>query len=95
VGVLRQPRQARHFINIGAIITAFITFLITAAVVYFVFIGPMKSITARRAAKKVAVKADPTEVDLLVQIRDLLRDGTVDAVLIAKALSSDDGSRAV
>ena len=55
----------------------------------------MKTITARMAAKKVAVKADPTEVDLLVQIRDLLRDGTVDAVLTTKALSSDDGSPAV
>ena len=94
-GFYVNPDKPDTFINIGAIITAFITFLITAAVVYFVFIAPMKSITARRAAKKVAVKADPTEVDLLVQIRDLLRDGNVHPVLTAKALSSDDGSRAV
>ncbi len=45
--------------------------------VYFVFVAPMKKLLARTSAAKVEVKADPTEVELLVQIRDLLRTGAV------------------
>ena len=75
------------FINIGAIVTAIITFLITAAVVYFVFVAPMKKVlaiaAARAAAKKVEVKADPTEVELLVQIRDLLQTGNAQGAAAA------------
>ncbi|HOZ58252.1 MAG TPA: MscL family protein, partial [Nakamurella multipartita] len=59
--------------NISAILNAIITFLITALVVYFVFVAPMKKIQDLTARKKVAVKADPTEVELLMQIRDLLQ----------------------
>ena len=42
--------------------------------VYFVFVAPMKKISDMAAKKKVPVKADPTEVELLIQIRNLLRD---------------------
>lgn len=66
------PGNEATRVNIGAVMTAAITFLITAAVVYFVFVGPMKRLTSLLAVNKVAVKADPTEVELLVQIRDLL-----------------------
>src|SRR5438132_132237 len=34
----------KTFVNFGAVITAFITFLITAAVVYFIFVAPMNKI---------------------------------------------------
>ena len=84
-----NPDNPDTFINIGAIITAFITFLITAAVVYFVFIAPMKTINVRLSAKKTPVKADPTEVELLVEIRDLLKAGNVDAAATASALTSN------
>jgi len=84
-----NPDNPDTFINIGAIITAFITFLITAAVVYFVFIAPMKAINVRLSAKKTPVKADPTEVDLLVEIRDLLKAGNVEAAATASALTSN------
>jgi large conductance mechanosensitive channel len=63
------------FINIGVLITAVITFLITAAVVYFAFVAPMNAINARLAARKTPVKADPTEIEILAEIRDLLRSG--------------------
>jgi large conductance mechanosensitive channel len=76
-GFYVDPDKPDTFINIGAIITALITFIITAAVVYFVFVAPMKKLLARTSAAKVEVKADPTEVELLVQIRDLLRTGAV------------------
>ena len=88
-GFYVNPDNPDTFINIGAIITAFITFLITAAVVYFVFIAPMKTINVRLSAKKTPVKADPTEVDLLVEIRDLLKAGNVEAAATASALTSN------
>ena len=51
-GFYVNPDKPDTFINVGAIIAAFITFLITAAVVYFVFIAPMKAINVRLSAKK-------------------------------------------
>ncbi|MBM9467454.1 large conductance mechanosensitive channel protein MscL [Nakamurella leprariae] len=73
------PSKPESFVNIGALITALITFVITAAVVYFVFVAPMNAINARLAARKTPVKADPTEIEILLEIRDLLRDGATPA----------------
>ncbi len=60
-------------IDFGALITAIITFVITAAVVYFIFVVPMNKISERRKRGEVQVAADPTELELLVEIRDLLK----------------------
>ncbi|MCW1804013.1 large conductance mechanosensitive channel protein MscL [Brachybacterium squillarum] len=62
------------FINVGALISAIITFLITAAVVYFVFVLPMTK--AREFAnrnKEVEAEAAPEDIVLLTEIRDALR----------------------
>jgi large conductance mechanosensitive channel len=59
-------------INIGLIIGATITFLITAAVVYFVFVAPMNAAKSRFAKEKVE---DATAEELLGEIRDLLKEG--------------------
>ncbi|GAB4096441.1 large conductance mechanosensitive channel protein MscL [Brachybacterium horti] len=62
------------FINVGALISAIITFLITAAVVYFVFVLPMTK--AREFAnrnKPAEVEAAPEDIVLLTEIRDALR----------------------
>ena len=79
-GFYIDPDNPDTFVNIGAVVTAIITFLITAAVVYFVFVVPMRRMMTRSDTQTVAVKADPTEVELLVQIRDLLRTGAVTPV---------------
>ena len=50
-----------------------ITFVITAAVVYFIFIVPMKKITERRKKNMKPTNAAPTDNELLLQIRDLLK----------------------
>jgi len=71
IGFYINSSKPESYINISAIIT----FLITALVVYFVFVAPMKKILDVAARKKQPIKADPTELDLLVQIRDLLRAG--------------------
>ena len=57
----------------GAFISAVITFVLTAAVVYFVVVLPVKAIMERRKRGEEAGPAEPTQVELLVEIRDLLR----------------------
>ncbi|WP_084252747.1 large conductance mechanosensitive channel protein MscL [Devriesea agamarum] len=63
-------------VKLGAIIGAVLTFLITAAVVYFVFVLPMQK--ARELANKrlgIAEEEDPVadDIALLTEIRDLLQ----------------------
>jgi len=57
----------------GAFISAVITFVLTAAVVYFVVVLPIKAIMERRKRGEEAGPVAPTQVELLVEIRDLLR----------------------
>lgn len=65
----------------GSVLSAALTFLITAAVVYFLMILPMNKWKARLDAKKPVddTPAEPTEIALLTEIRDALiaqRDGS-------------------
>jgi large conductance mechanosensitive channel len=57
----------------GAFLNAVITFALTAAVVYFAVVLPMKAIMERRKRGEEAGPAEPSQVELLVEIRDLLR----------------------
>ncbi|MBB1256225.1 large conductance mechanosensitive channel protein MscL [Streptomyces alkaliterrae] len=58
----------------GMVLSASLTFLITAAVVYFLMIVPMNRYKARQDAKKPTSDepAPPTELELLTEIRDAL-----------------------
>ncbi|TCP53042.1 large conductance mechanosensitive channel [Tamaricihabitans halophyticus] len=60
-------------IDFGAIITAALNFLIIAAVVYFAIVVPVQKIMARSKRGKEEEPAEPTDVELLTEIRDLLR----------------------
>jgi large conductance mechanosensitive channel len=62
-----------QFFTWGAFINAVITFVLTAAVVYFVVVLPLKAIMERRKRGEEAGPAEPTQVELLMEIRDLLR----------------------
>lgn len=70
------PGNAKTFVNIGAVMTAFVTFLITAGVVYFIFVAPMNRINRmvkhRLAAPEPEEKPIPADTALLAEIRDLL-----------------------
>ena len=57
----------------GAFINAVITFVLTAAVVYFIIVVPMKKLMERRLWGEEPGPALPTQVELLIEIRDLLR----------------------
>ncbi|PBC82954.1 large conductance mechanosensitive channel [Streptomyces sp. 2224.1] len=58
----------------GSVLSAALTFLITAAVVYFLMILPINKWKERQAARKAdeSIPADPTEIQLLIEIRDAL-----------------------
>jgi len=62
----------QHF-TWGKFLSAVITFVITAAVVYFFLVLPMKAILERRRRGLEPGPVAPTQVELLVEIRDLLR----------------------
>jgi large conductance mechanosensitive channel len=69
------PANKATLVDIGSLLTAVVTFLITAAVVYFIFVVPMNKLNERRtrgAATEVVQPAAPTELELLIEIRDLL-----------------------
>ena len=57
----------------GAFISQVITFVVTAAVVYFIVVLPMKRLVDRRRRGDEPGPIQPTQVELLAEIRDLLR----------------------
>ena len=66
--------EQNTFIDVGAIITALINFVIVAAIVYFVFVAPVNSLMERRKrGQEQDVDATPEDILLLQEIRDLLR----------------------
>ena len=62
-------------IDFGLVITAAINFLIVAAVVYFILVLPMNKLKERRRSGEEEGQAEPTDVELLIEIRDLLASG--------------------
>jgi large conductance mechanosensitive channel len=63
------------YVDLAALITAVLNFLIVAAIVYFVIVVPVNMIKERRKRGEEAGPPEPTEIELLVQIRDLLASG--------------------
>lgn len=61
--------------DITAVINVIITFVLTMALLYFVFVSPMNRWRVRNQ-KVNELPAPITDVDLLTEIRDLLKKGT-------------------
>src|SRR5690349_20464089 len=57
----------------GAFLHALITCVLTAAGVYFIVVGPLSKIAERRKRGEEPGPVVPTQVELLAEIRDLLR----------------------
>jgi len=57
----------------GSFLSQVVSFLLTAAVIYFVVVYPMRRLLERRRRGEEAGPVAPTQVELLVEIRDLLR----------------------
>lgn len=62
------------FVDFGAVITALINFLLIAAVIYFCLVMPMNKLDeAQKRRKGIDPETpEPTEQELLTEIRDLL-----------------------
>ena len=71
LGFHLREDSAATFVDIGAFLTAIITFMITAAVVYFAVVIPMRTVT-ERFADAPQPTAVPADIQLLTEIRDLL-----------------------
>jgi large conductance mechanosensitive channel len=74
-GIQLVEGRENTYIDLAAVITAAINFLIVAAVVYFVIVLPLNTLKARRKRGEEGGPAEPTDVELLAQIRDLLAEG--------------------
>lgn len=67
------PDNKASTVDFASILTAMLNFLIIAAIVYFGFVLPMKTIQERRKRGEEPGPSEPTDVEVLVEIRDLLR----------------------
>lgn len=57
----------------GAFVSQVITFALTAAILYFVVVLPVRRLFDRRVHGEEPGPVGPTELEMLVEIRDLLR----------------------
>jgi large conductance mechanosensitive channel len=73
-GIQIVPGKESTYIDFAALVTAAINFIIVAAVVYFVIVLPLYSIKQRRRRGVEPGPAESTEIELLTEIRDLLRE---------------------
>ena len=71
------PDNDATFMDFGALLTAIINFLLIAAVVYFLIVAPMNKLDEQQKRRKGIDPdaVDPTEQELLTEIRDLLAEG--------------------
>lgn len=94
-GFLRIPLGDSIAIDLNAVVSATINFLIVAAVVYFVIVVPYKKLKER----DTKVENAETELTLLTEIRDLLaangqsgKHGETPAALEARQTKSPDAT---
>jgi large conductance mechanosensitive channel len=73
-GVRLDGDKQSTYIDLASIINGVLNFLIIAAVVYFAMVLPMQKIKERRARNKEPEPVEPTDVELLTEIRDLLKE---------------------
>ena len=72
VGQFKLIASATEFVQPGKIITAVVNFLLVAAAVYFAIVLPMNKLKERMTKAEEDKPAEPTDVELLTEIRDLL-----------------------
>ena len=71
-GVQLVEGKDSTYIDLAGVVTAALNFLIVAAVVYFAIVLPLNTLKARRKRGEETGPTEPTDVELLIQIRDLL-----------------------
>ncbi|HKN96933.1 MAG TPA: large conductance mechanosensitive channel protein MscL [Pseudonocardiaceae bacterium] len=73
LSIMLVSGNQKTIMHFDTVITAAINFLIIAAVVYFAFVVPMQKIMSMRRRKEPEATPQPTDIELLTEIRDLLR----------------------
>ena len=73
LGVTIVAGKPTTYVDFAAFITAAINFLLVAAVIYFAVVLPLNTIKERRKRGEDPGPAEPTQVELLAEIRDLLQ----------------------
>lgn len=73
-GIQLVTGKGNTYIDLAAVITAVLNFSIVAAVIYFVIVLPLNTLKARRRRGEETGPTEPTDVELLAQIRDLLAE---------------------
>lgn len=61
--------------DVGLVLNAIIKFLITAAVLFFIFVKPMNKLKSMSEKKEAGAPPPPEDILLLREIRDLLKAG--------------------
>jgi large conductance mechanosensitive channel len=72
-GIQLVAGKPSAFVDFAALITATINFAMVAFVVYFAIVLPMRTIQQRRKRGEEPGPAEPTDIELLKEIRDLLQ----------------------
>lgn len=72
LGITLVTGKESTYLDFSAVISATINFLIVASVVYFVVVAPLNTLKERRSSGAEPGPAEPTDVELLAEIRDLL-----------------------
>ncbi|RDI31054.1 large-conductance mechanosensitive channel protein MscL [Lentzea flaviverrucosa] len=72
LGIQLREGKEDTYLDFSNVINATINFVIVAAVVYFVLVLPIQKIQERRKRGEEAGPSEPTNVELLIEIRDLL-----------------------
>jgi large conductance mechanosensitive channel len=73
-GIQLVDGKENTYIDVASVITSLLNFLIVAAVIYFVIVLPLNALKARRRRGEESGPTEPTDVELLAEIRDLLAD---------------------
>ncbi len=73
LGVQLVAGKESTYLDLAAVISSTINFMIVAAVVYFLIVLPLNTLKERRKRGEEAGPAEPTDVELLIEIRDLLQ----------------------
>jgi large conductance mechanosensitive channel len=78
LGFFIRDNDAKTFVDIGALISALINFVIVAAAVYFVVVVPVTRLMERRnRGEEPPVEAPTEDIVLLREIRDSLQQRAV------------------
>jgi large conductance mechanosensitive channel len=78
LGFFIRDNDAKTFVDIGALITALLNFVIVAAAVYFVVVVPVTRLMERRnRGEEPPVEAPTEDIVLLREIRDSLQQRAI------------------